>query len=130
MNLPGPFFEDVTRAVFRSSINPILTEHSETIEILPHETWIRGIGYEGRAVAAGEARPGQVVQLRRDYDNVVDRNAIRVELNGQSVGYVERQFAQLAAPDMDCGLALVGEIVRVERGRIPQVLIRIDLVAE
>jgi superfamily II DNA/RNA helicase len=130
LNLPGPFFEDVTRAVFRSSINPILTEHSETIEILPHDTWIRGIGYEGRAVAAGEARPGQVVQLRRDYDNVVDRNAIRVELNGQSVGYVERQFAQLAAPDMDCGLALVGEIVRVERGRIPQVLIRIDLVAE
>lgn len=76
-------------------------------------------------MVASRARIGQSVALVRAYDNPADCNAVKVQLNGQTVGYLERQLAQLVAPDIDCGLALKGEIVEIEKARIPQLKIRI-----
>lgn len=121
----GPVLEEVSRALSRSGSNPLLREFSSAEEILPHETYVRGISYENRVVAASSARVGQTVDLARDYDNPVDHNAIRVQLKGQTLGYLDRQLAQLIAVDMDCGLFLRGEIVEVEMARVPQIKIKI-----
>lgn len=120
----GPVLEDVSRALSRSGSNPLLREFSSAEEILPYETYIRGISYENRIIAASSARVGQIVDLARDYDNPVDHNAIKVQLRGQTLGYLDRQLAQLIAPDIDCGLCLRGEIVKVEMTRVPQIKIR------
>ena len=123
--LEGPTLEDASRALSRSGLNTLLREHATSEEILPYDTYIVGIAYENRFVVASRARIEQSVSLVRDYDNLVDRNAVKVQLNGQTVGYLERQLAQLVAPDMDCGLLLKGKIIKIEKARIPQIKIRI-----
>jgi hypothetical protein len=68
---------------------------------------------------------GQRVDLVRDYGNPVDHNAIKVQLNGQTLSFLERDIAQLVAPDVDCGLALDGRIIQIERARVPRVEIQL-----
>ncbi len=124
--LTSPVLEDVSRALSRSSINPLLREFCEAREIVPREVEVRGIGYEDRAKVALSARVGLPVALVRDYDNAVDRNAVKVELASAVMGYLPRQIAQLVAADMDAGLRLVGKITSVERGRVPRVRLRVE----
>ena len=125
--LQSPVLEDVTRALCRSGINPLLKDYTGIAELLPYNTWIRGIGYENRFIVALNARLGQSVEVLRDYDNPVDRNAVKVVLNGSILGFIERQLAQLMAPDLDSRLQLCGEIIAIERGNIPQIEIRISM---
>ena len=87
-----------------------LKEYSSEQKILPYETHIRGINYENRKQAALKARVNQRVKLIRDCQNRFDRNAIKVFLQDQELGFIPRELAQLLAPDMDCGLSLKGTI--------------------
>ena len=125
--LKGPVLEDVSRALSRSSFNPLLKKFATSEEILPYQTYVRGIAFENRIIVASEAQVGQSVDLIRDYDNPVDHNAVKVQLNGRTLGYLHRQLAQLVAPDMDCGLSLKGTIVEIKRTEIPRIKIRIDI---
>ena len=126
-NLKSPILEDASNALFQSGTNSLLKEHSSVEEILPLETYVRGIGYDHRELAAGSVRVGQELRLVREYENPVDRNAIGVYLDGQSIGFLERQLAQLAAPDVDCGIQLVARVVEVTRGRIPEIKIEVSV---
>jgi hypothetical protein len=125
--LRSPILEDVSRALSTSCGNDLLTEHSNVNEILPHDTWVRGIGYGDRRLVAIAAQVGERVAFIRDHDNPVDRNAVKVVLNGQTLGYLERQLAQLMAPDVDSGLSLSGVIIAVERQEVPQIEVRIQV---
>lgn len=118
--------EDVSRALTSSGSNLLLKQFSSTDEILPFCTSARGIRYENRVIAAAAARENQTVELARDYDNLIDHNAIIVLLNGKSIGYIQRDLAQLIAPDMDCGIFLKGTIVSICRTNVPNITIRID----
>lgn len=51
---------------------------------------------------------------------------MKAQLNGQTLGYVERQLAQLMAPDIDCGLRLKGTIIDIVKARVPRIEIRIS----
>jgi len=123
--LEGSVLEDVSRSLSQSSSNALLKAFSSSEEILPTETYVRGIAYENRVIVASSARVGQSVDLVRDYDNPVDHNAVSVLLNGQTLGFLERDLAQLVAPDMDCGLSIGGTIVYIDRAKVPQIKIRI-----
>jgi hypothetical protein len=127
LGLRSPILEDVSRALSRTGVNPVLKEHASIVECLPLETYVLGISYENRSSVAMGARKGEAVKLVRDYDNLIDRNAVKVLFKGQDLGYLERQPAQLAAPDIDCGVLLRGNIIEIEKGRIPQIKIRIEL---
>lgn len=119
--LSGPFLDDVTKAIFRASVNPLLEERKELNDILSKPTWIRGIAYENnRKITANLVKENDQVDLIRDYDNITDRNAIKIFYNGGELGYVERNLAQFLAPNIDCGLLLKGVITKKEsRSRIP-----------
>jgi hypothetical protein len=121
----SPVLEDVSAAISRSSINPYLKNHSSVLEILPKETYVRGISYENRSNVALASKLGQPIELQRDYENDFDRNAILVLTRGEVLGYLDRHLAQLAAPDIDCGAKLTGDIVRIEKSGIPKVLIEL-----
>jgi superfamily II DNA/RNA helicase len=124
--LEGPMLEDVNKVLSRSGPNQLLKEHASIEDILPYDTYIVGIAYENRFVIASTARVGQSVDLSRDYDNPVDRNAVKAQLSGQTLGYIDRQLAQLMAPDIDCGLRLKGTIIDIVKARIPRIKIRIS----
>jgi helicase len=123
--LESPLLEEVSRSIFISSVNPLFQEFSTMNEFLPRKVKIRGIQYENRTVVALQANPGQQVNLVRDYDNLLDRNAIAVYLSGCMLGYVPHQVAQILAPEMDTGTNLQATVASVERERLPRVTIRI-----
>jgi superfamily II DNA/RNA helicase len=126
LDLKSPTLEEVSRALSRSSHNPLLTEHASIVEILPYATYVVGVSFGNRASVAMSARAGQSATLVRDYDNLMDRNAVKVQLKGRDLGYLEKQLAQLAAPDMDCGVLLKSTIIDIEKGNVPQIRILIE----
>lgn len=125
--LTGPILEEVSKAVFLSGENPLLEEYKGIQETLPIETEVRGIAYEGRATIASRAKNEQVVELERDYDNSVDRNAISVMLSGRRIGYIPRELAQVLAPEIDTGTQFVAKITKVVEGRIPSIYILVKI---
>jgi hypothetical protein len=124
--LASPLLEDVTRAIFTVSGNPLIRHFTGLDSFLPQEVEVRGITYEdSRRAVALTAQAGQPVDLRRDYDNLADRNAIAVDLLGQQMGYVPRDVAQVLAPEMDTGVVIRGVVLSTERRPVPRVLVRI-----
>jgi hypothetical protein len=130
LKLDGRQLENVSSVLSRSGVNDFLDKYTGVEDLLPYDTYVAGIGYEDTATIALLAKEGQSLELVREYDNSADRNAIRVTLDGQTLGYVERKLAQLAALDMDCGLELEAKVVTIERNHVPRVLIRIDRKAQ
>jgi superfamily II DNA/RNA helicase len=126
--LTSPMLEDVSKAIFVSSVNPLLKQFTTLDAFLPYDVEVRGIGYENRAVVALQAHPEQSVTLVRDYDNLLDRNAIAVRLLHQDMGYIPRNVAQILAPEMDTGSTLGATILHVDRKQHPpRVSIRIEM---
>jgi replicative superfamily II helicase len=126
-DVPSPILEDVARALARSGANPYLAPFSGLDRHLPLDAEVKGVGYQGRWRVASLARPGERVVLERDYDNPVDRNAVLLELNSRTLGYLPRQLAQLVAPEMDAGLNLEAVVVSVDLkpGRTPRITLRL-----
>lgn len=125
--LTSPVLEDVTRALRRSVLNPLLADYSGLEPALSPPVEVRGIRYEhSRIRLAARARPGVEIKLVRDYDNPVDRNAVLVILHGETLGFLPADIAQVVAPEIDVGLELRGIITAVERGRVPAVRIQLS----
>lgn len=123
--LRGPLLDDVGRVINTYSINPRLRTLADFNAFLPQEVEVRGIAYEGRDIVALRAELGQQVDIVREYENPIDRNAILVLLGKQELGYVPREIAQVLAPEIDTGAILDGTIIQIERGRLPKIFIRI-----
>jgi replicative superfamily II helicase len=126
--LDAAALEDFDRMFSRASVNALLKKFSSSEEILPFDTYVRGIAYEeNRIIAASGAKVGQEVELSRDYDNTLDHNAIRVKLNGQTMGNLERDIAQCIAPDLDCGVIFKAKVASVKISKVPKIQIRIEI---
>ena len=125
--LRGSVLDDVARALKRVGRNPLLASGADLTTLLPMTVDIRGIGYENRRIVALRAVPGQDVELDRDYENVVDQNAVRVRLDSQELGYLPRGVAQLVAPELDTGSALSATIAEVDQSEDPP---RVSVVLE
>lgn len=123
--LTPPLLDDVRRAILRSGRNPVLREFIDLNSFLPKEFEVRGITYENRDIVALQTRPGMQAELKRDYYNPVDRNAIEVNVPAGQLGYVPSEIAQVLATEMDTGVRLEATVVTVENRRPPKVLVRI-----
>jgi helicase len=124
--LTPPILDDVRKAILRSGRNPVLREFTDLSSFLPNELEVRGIGYENRDIVAMRTRAGMQAELIRDYDNPVDRNAIRVNVPAGELGYVPSEIAQVLATEMDVGIRLHATVLEVKQSRPPRVSIRIE----
>ncbi len=62
-------------------------------------TKVAGVTFNNRQAVVARLVPSETIQLRREPNNPYDRNAIRVErLNGQQIGYLNRNMAARLAP--------------------------------
>lgn len=123
--LQSPVLEDVSRAIFISASNPTLRQLEDLEQYLPRVVDLRRIQYDNRLLAAFRVGPEEKLELVRDYDDVVDRNAIMVRSSGRTLGYLTRQTAQILAPEMDTGTAFDATIFEVESEAFPRVSVRI-----
>ena len=122
----GILLEDANRAITQSSANSLLKKYASIEQALPFMTNVKGIQYEKRLVIASIVKEHESVELVRDYDNIYDHNAILVQLKGQTLGFLQRDVAQLIAPEIDCDLKLTATISSVTLGKNPQIILKLD----
>ncbi len=115
---------NISESVARTVSNAYLVDFQGLQGILPIEVALRGTQYsEGKGIL-GSIRADDVVGLRRDYENLIDRNAVEVLIGGRAIGYLPRDLAQLLAPEIDVGERLTAAISAVsEEGSEVQVRI-------
>jgi helicase len=87
------------------SMVPERRKFVDTVRTAPEQlsALVVGMNYEGRRAHALLLQPHDVVELRREYTNGYDRNAVAVNFRGNQIGFLDRRIARLVAPEMDCG---------------------------
>ena len=84
-----------------------------------------GLEYHGRSSRLPAVGPRDTVMLRRDHQNLYDRNAIVVIHESGELGYLPRFVARLIAPQMDVGYTFGAFVNDIERGTSPRVEVSI-----
>ena len=74
--------------------------------------------YDGKTLWA-EMKAGDTLTLIRERDNAHDANAVRVEWNGNRLGYIPRRENADVARQMDRGAPVKARIVMLTQARNP-----------
>ena len=86
---------------------------AESIKILVQSSPLAGSQYYSANRVWGEIRIGDRLSLARERDNRHDRNAVRVEWKGQTLGYVPRAENRAVAQALDTGEQLEAKVSRL-----------------
>jgi len=105
---------DVAGAARRMDVNPLLREGRSLEDVLAEPTRIVGAGAD--LWYASRLAEGDDVEIRRDYGDPADRNAMAAYADGRHVGYVEGRVAQYLAPLVDAGVKVSARVASVEQG--------------
>jgi helicase len=97
--------EEISVAFAEAGRNVLLTRLPAVVH-LPFRASVIGLRWHGEPGAFAAVRLGATLDVSRDYDNLVDRNAILLSFGGQPLGYLARPVAQWLAPEVDAGLDL------------------------
>lgn len=112
--LTGVALEATARAVFKSGANEFLARLDVGEDLFPIEVLVRA---QRRAVDrgfVGRLSEGDELQLRRDYDSVVNRNAVTVRRDRATLGYLPWAAAQAVAPELDAGIQVRTAVIAIE----------------
>ena len=105
---------DIAQAARRLHPNPLLRGGRSLEDVVGEPVRIVRISrlqwYAAR-LAAGDG-----VEIRRDYDDLADRNTMEALAGGRRVGYLERDVAQYLAPLVDAGMSVSARVASVEGG--------------
>ena len=86
---------------------------AESIKILVQSSPLAGSQFYAVARVWGEIKPGDRLTLTREPENHHDRNAIRVDWNGQQLGYVPRAENRAVARALDSGEKLEARVSKL-----------------
>jgi len=95
--------EEVSVAFAGAGHNALLTRLPAATN-LPIRAGVIGVRWHGEPAAQVGLRIGAELAVARDFDNLVDRNAIELRFGGLPLGYLARPVAQWLAPELDTGL--------------------------
>ena len=123
----GYELENLRYKIRRMAFNPLLNPIKPLQELFPIETQVVGIHFENRRYKACRIRLGEGLELRRDYDNPVDPNAVAVYSKAGHIGFIQRNLAQRIAPDIDAGNIVRAKTVGVTKEDVPVVTAELDL---
>ena len=90
-----------------------LPASAESVKILVQSSPLAGSQYYAVARVWPAIRPGDRLTLTREPDNHHDRNAIRVDWNGQQLGYVPRAENRAVARALDAGEKLEARVSKL-----------------
>ena len=92
---------------------------AESIKILVQSSPLAGSQYYAVARVWNEIRPGDRLTLTREPENRHDRNAIRVDWNGQQLGYVPRRENRAVASALDADEKLEARVSKLRNDPDP-----------
>ncbi|EXI68474.1 MAG: HIRAN domain protein [Candidatus Accumulibacter adjunctus] len=91
----------------------------EAIRILVQSSPLAGSQYYAASALWSQIRTGDRLTLVREADNRHDRNAVRVDWNGQQLGYVPRAENRAVARALDAGERLEARVSRMRQDPDP-----------
>lgn len=71
---------------------------------IPKYTKIVGVSFYDRQQIINSLKINQMLELKRDYNNKYDKNAIGVYDKNKLVGWISKQLSEKLAPEIDNGL--------------------------
>lgn len=95
------------------SLGPTAQAGAESVRILVQSSPLAGSQYHALAKVWPQIRPGDRLTLTREPDNRHDRNAVRVDWNGQPLGYVPRKENRALARALDAGEILEARVAKL-----------------
>lgn len=93
--------------------------HAAEAQIIVQRSPLAGFQFYDGKTLWDEMKTGDRLILIRERDNPHDANAVRVEWNGQRLGYVPRRENSDVARQMDRGANVKARIVRLTQARNP-----------
>lgn len=85
----------------------------ERVSILIQDSPLAGSQYYALSALWLQIKPGDRLTLTREAENRHDRNAIRVDWNGQQLGYIPRSENRAIAQALDRGEKLEARVTRL-----------------
>ena len=92
---------------------------AESVQIVVQDSPLAGSQYHAAAAVWQHLQVGDRLTLVREADNRHDRNAVRVDWNGQVLGYVPRAENRAVAAALDRGERLEARISALRADRDP-----------
>jgi len=100
-------------SVFIASLAISTLAGAESIKMLVQSSPLAGSQFYAVARVWNEIKPGDRLTLTREPENRHDRNAIRVDWNGQQLGYVPRAENRAVARALDAGERLEARVSKL-----------------
>jgi len=104
-----------------------LTAQAGEMRILVQSSPLAGFGYYAGEALWGTLHEGDALSLVREPDNAHDTNAVRVEWQGQKLGYLPRAQNQAVAAAMDAGERVDARIAKLRQERNPWHRLLVDV---
>ena len=104
-----------------------LTTRAGEMRILVQSSPLAGFRYYVGEALWGELHEGDALSLVREPDNTHDANAVRVEWQGQKLGYLPRAQNQAVAAAMDAGERVDARIAKLRQERNPWHRLLVDV---
>lgn len=100
-------------SVFIACLATSLLARAESIKILVQSSPLAGSQFYAVSQVWSEIRLGDRLTLTREPENRYDRNAIRVDWNGQQIGYIPRAENRAVARALDTGEKLEARVSKL-----------------
>ena len=113
--------------VLIAGVMPLAATAQGEIRLLVQSSPLAGFRYYAAEDRWESMKVGQPLTLVREPDNVHDANAIRVEWQGEKLGYLPRRENRAVAAAMDAGDKIDARIAKLREHRDPWQRVLIDV---
>lgn len=105
----------------------LASAHAESVQVLVQSSPLAGYQYGAGKEVWSELKVGDRLTLVREADNPYDANAVRIEWQGNKLGYLPRRENRSVAAEMDRGTTVEARIERLVAHRNPWRRIRVEV---
>lgn len=113
LGLTGAELESTARAILKSQPNDYLAKLDSDGELLPLRASCRPVRSAIDSGLVYEVASGDGLEVYRDRDSRLNRNAVLLTAAGSSLGYLQADAARALGPELDAGLNVFAEVVDI-----------------
>ena len=113
--LVGAELHTTARAVLRAQPNDLFKKLDEGVPLLPLSARCIPLPSAYRSGLIHDIHEGGRLTLQRGLDNLIDRNAVLLTLQGQEFGRLAADVARMLAPDIDAGLHAEATVSQIHK---------------
>lgn len=125
-DVQGHALEATARAVFRSSRNQLLERLDGERSLLPMHALVRPVRRAIETGAIWRLESGTSLEVVRDFDSMINRNAVYLVHDGVLLGYLTWGAAQALGPEIDAGVAVSATLVEIQESDGVALVVRLE----